>query len=145
MFTEEWLDREQKKGRLIGTRYETLAKFKRWRLGSTGEAVSELLEKCKRLRKVHLLMGTSDERSNIIEHVKFARDLTGEMWKTKVDFIDGSHWVLRLESPTEDWYPAFLEAAYNDESRAVLFPPPAEGQQRCVEVDIRMDLKVNEM
>ena len=144
-YTKELLDEERREGLLTDTVYDIFSTSMSWKLDPTGQAASRLLKECKCLRKVHLLMGTIDDADTLFEHAEFARALAGEKFYNKVDFVDGSHWVVRPASIKDDWLSDLIDAVFDDKRRTVLFPPPGERKQRCVEVDIRMDLKVDEM
>ncbi|KAL2041980.1 hypothetical protein N7G274_005168 [Stereocaulon virgatum] len=144
-YNKEWLDEEHREGRLTDIVFDVFSGLTSWKLDSIGQAASRLLKECNSLRKVHLLMGTLEEPRILLLHVDFARGLAGEEYHNKVDLVDGSHWVVRPASMEDNWHSDLIEAVFDDKSRTVLFPPPGEGKQRCVEVDIRMDLKVDEM
>ena len=120
--------------------YQMLSNPINLKLGPDAQAASRLLRECKRLRKVHLLMGHAKEFDYVeMTYIDFVRSLAGEKTKNQVDFIDGSRWVVRASPDAREWYSALIEAYYSGESRTVLFPPLGEGEQRCVEVDIATD------
>ena len=140
MFEKDWLDHQRRKTDMGDAEYQMLSNATKLKLGPDAQAASRLLRECKRLRKVHLLMG-HPRKSDYVEmtYIDFVGSLAGERTENQVDFIDGSRWVVRASPDAREWYSALIEAYYIGESRTVLFPPLGEGEQRCVEVDIGMN------
>ncbi|KAL2057059.1 hypothetical protein ABVK25_002798 [Lepraria finkii] len=137
MFEKDWLDQQRRETDMSDAEYQRLSNPITWRLGPDAQAASRLLRECKRLRKVHLLMGHPKKSDYVeIKYIDFVRSLAGERTGNQVDFIDGSRWVVRASPDAWKWYSALIETYYTGEGRTVHFPPLAEGEQRCVEVDI---------
>ena len=96
MFEKDWLDHQRRKTDMGDAENQMLSNATNLKLGPDAQAASRLLRECKRLRKVHLLMG-HPKKSDYVEmtYVDFVGSLAGERTENRVDFIDGSRWVVR--------------------------------------------------
>ena len=140
-FTEEDLARYRGLGFSDAT-CQDLASMRTGTLGDDANIAAPMLQQCKRLHRIHFVMGSKDEMSHVSWLIRMTRDRM-----TVVDFVDDSHWAVRLSATVADateWFKVLLAAMADPESRQALFPDLKEGQQRCVEVEFDMNRMMKE-
>ena len=142
LFTEEHLERFRRQG-FPEARRQRLQSMRTGTLSDDAKAAAILLKQCPRLHRIHLVMASRYERCHVIWLLK----MTGFI-RTIVDLIDHSHWAVRLADSqiiAAEWYKVLVAAFADVQSRRALLPDLAEGQHRCIDVDLDMNYILNEL
>ncbi len=132
-FTEEDLEPERNGG-VSDAVYQHLASMRDASLGDDALTAALVLEQCKRLHRIHFVMGSKDE----MNHIFWLLRVSG-YGKAIVVFVDDGHWALRSSASAAsmmEWFEVLDTALDDPESRRVLFPDLEKGRQRYIDVDI---------
>ena len=142
LFEKEDLERLRRQGSSDAT-CQRLGAMRTASLGDDAVAATIQLRQCKRLHRIHFVMGSRDEKHHIMWLLRMTR-----FTRTIVDLVDHSHWALRLATSAAsagEWFNVLVTALTDAESRRALFPDLEEGQQRCIDVDLDMNRMIKEV
>ena len=141
-FTEEDLANYRRQGVSDAT-CQRLASMRTNMLGDDANIAALTLRQCKRLHRIHFVIGSKDE----MKHILWLIRMTG-YWMTIVDFVDDSHWAVRSSACGADateWLKVLTVAVADPESRRALIPDLEEGKQRCVDVEFDMNRMMKQL
>lgn len=128
--TKEYIDQTRAQGRVdverVLNRYQQNPA--RPTVGVDTYEAMLLLQGCKQLRNIHLHLESYEE---VFPNIVFLRTIYG--YNVQIELTDGSHWVVRRLSDTENWFCALKEQLR--ETRAYETPFPST-HQLSIQVDI---------
>ena len=136
-FTEDFLESRRRAG-VPDSMIKILALKRTAVLCDDADNAALMLRQCKRLHRIHFVMGPGEE----INHYFWVKRIFRPD-KTIVDFVHDDHWAFRLSDSDADASKWFDNLLADPKRRRAFFPDRKEGQQQQQQQQRQIDVDLN--